>query len=92
MLHGVCIRVYFHIADTFLLFCDFDCHASFGRGRSSASSTHGRTAAAKCATEIVLISAGNAALLFGGIRKRSKGTRLLLHVGSAIRKKAHQKS
>lgn len=48
-------RVYFHMRDTFLLFCDFDCHASFGRAHSSVLSTHART---KCATEIVLISAG----------------------------------
>lgn len=67
-------RVYFHIRDTFLLFCDFDCHASFGRGHSSVLSTHART---KCATEIVLFSAGNAFLLWSaesGVIKREPFT------------------
>lgn len=63
-------RVYFHIRDTFLLFCDFDCHASFGRGHCSVLSTHAPT---KCATEIVLIAPGNAFLLWSvesGVIKR----------------------
>lgn len=75
MLRGVLHhQVYFHIRDTFLLFCDFDCHASFGRGHSSVLGTHART---KCATEIVLISAGNAFLLLyaeSGVIKREPFT------------------
>lgn len=51
---------YFHVGDAFLLFCDSDCHAPFGTTHSSILSTHART---KCATETVLISAGNDFLL-----------------------------
>lgn len=51
---------YFHVGDTFLSFGDSDCHAPFGTTHSSIFSTHART---KCATETVLISAGNDFLL-----------------------------
>lgn len=77
-------QVYFHIRDTFLLFCDFDCHASFGRGHSSVLTTH---AATKCETEIVLIAAGNSPLVW----RDQKGDFCRFVPGGSAITRVHQK-